>query len=107
MELLVGYNWPGNVRELENCLETTVILNREDVLLPDHFHFLEEHRDLLVEEGTVQTGEMSLAEGEKRLILSTFRKKGENKTHTAKALGITIKTLRTKLREYGVLNGKE
>jgi DNA-binding NtrC family response regulator len=102
MELLIQYDWPGNVRELENCLETAVILNREDTLKPDHFLFLEDHRDLLDDDG-ILSGDMTIAEAEKRLIVKTYKKMNHNKTHTAKALGITIKTLRTKLREYGVI----
>jgi DNA-binding NtrC family response regulator len=102
MELLIQYDWPGNVRELENCLETAVILNREDNLKPDHFMFLEDHRDLLEDDG-IFSSDMTIAEAEKRLIVKTYKKMNHNKTHTAKALGITIKTLRTKLKEYGVI----
>ena len=102
MELLMQYDWPGNVRELENGIETAVILNQDEVLQPDHFLFLEEHRDLLEEDGGL-SGDMTIAEAEKRLIIKTYKKMNQNKTHTAKALGITIKTLRTKLKEYGVL----
>ena len=103
MELLIQYDWPGNVRELENSIETAVILNKEDVLQPEHFLFLEEHRDLLEDEDGTFIEDMTIAEAEKQLILRMYRKLNQNKTHTAKALGITIKTLRTKLREYGVL----
>ena len=102
MERLIRYDWPGNVRELENCLETAIILSREEVLVPEHFLFLEDHRDLLEEDGGLN-GDMTIAEAEKRLILKTYRKLNENKTRSAKVLGITIKTLRSKLREYGVL----
>ena len=102
MELLIQYDWPGNVRELENCLETAVILNREEILSPDHFLFLEDHRDLLEEDGCFAE-DITIAEAEKRLILRTYKRQNYNKTHTAKVLGITIKTLRTKLKEYDVL----
>ena len=104
MELLMQYDWPGNVRELENSLETSVILNKEDVLEPEHFLFLEEHRDLLEDDNNGFMEDMTIAEAEKQLILRMYRKLNQNKTHTAKALGITIKTLRTKLREYGILD---
>ncbi len=103
MEMLVKYDWPGNVRELENCLETAFIMNREDELKQNHFLFLEDHKDLLSEEDD-NLDDLTISEAEKRLIIKTYRKMNQNKTHTAKALGITIKTLRTKLREYGVLD---
>jgi len=102
MEQLMHYDWPGNVRELENCLETSVILNKEEVMKPETFIFLEDNRDLLEGDDGLN-GDMTIAEAEKRLILKTYRKLNENKTHTARALGITIKTLRTKLREYGMV----
>jgi len=102
MDMLINYDWPGNVRELENSMETAVIMNQAEVLKPEHFMFLEDNRDLLDSESDF--GEItSLAEAEKRVILKTYRQLNHNKTRTAKALGITIKTLRTKLREYGVL----
>lgn len=106
MELLIKYDWPGNVRELENCIETAIILNQEKVLEPKTFLFLEENRDLLEEAGTFNTT-MSIAEAEKKLIIKTYRKMNNNKTRTAKVLGITIKTLRTKLKEYGVIESTQ
>jgi len=102
MDILIQYDWPGNVRELENCLETAVILNQEDILKPDHFLFLEDHRDLLEGNGKCDE-DATIAEAEKQLILKTYRKMNFNKTQTAKSLGVTIKTLRTKLKEYGAL----
>ena len=106
MELLIKYDWPGNVRELENCIETAIILNQEQVLEPKTFLFLEENRDLL-EEGKTFNTNMTIAEAEKQLIIKTYRKMNNNKTRTAKVLGITIKTLRTKLREYGIIDSKK
>ncbi len=106
MELLIKYDWPGNVRELENCIETAIILNHETILEPKTFLFLEENRDLL-EEGSTFNSNMSIAEVEKQLIIKTYRKMNHNKTRTAKVLGITIKTLRTKLKEYGVIESKK
>ena len=106
MELLIKYDWPGNVRELENCIETAIILNQEQVLEPKTFLFLEENRDLL-EEGKTFNTNMTIAEAEKQLIIKTYKKMNNNKTRTAKILGITIKTLRTKLKDYGVIDSKK
>jgi transcriptional regulator with PAS, ATPase and Fis domain len=106
MEHLIKYSWPGNIRELENCIETAVILNREDILSPGYFVFLGEDSDLIENDGDF-SGDMTIAEAEKRVILRTYRKMDRNKTKTAKVLGITIKTLRTKLREYGMLENTE
>ncbi|MCK5145303.1 sigma-54-dependent Fis family transcriptional regulator [bacterium] len=103
LELLIQYDWPGNVRELENSVETAVILNREDILKPEHFLFLEDHRDLLEDENGFRE-DMTIAEVEKQLIIRTYRRMNFNKTQTAKKLGITIKTLRTKLRDYEIID---
>ncbi|MBN2103873.1 sigma-54-dependent Fis family transcriptional regulator [bacterium] len=103
MDFLIQYDWPGNVRELENCMETAVILNIGKTLLPEHFIFLEDHRDLLEDQGDFSEV-TTIAEAEKQLIIKTYKKYNHNKTHAAKALGITIKTLRTKLREYGFID---
>jgi len=102
MELLIQYDWPGNVRELENSIETAVILNRDEILKPEHFLFLEDNRDLLEPDENLED-DMTIAEAEKQLILRTYRRMNQNKTQTAKRLGITIKTLRSKLREYEVI----
>jgi DNA-binding NtrC family response regulator len=49
---------------------------------------------------------ISLAEVEKRHILAALEKTRQNRTHAAKVLGISIRTLRNKLNEYGV-KGKD
>ncbi len=103
LEFLIQYDWPGNVRELENAIETAIVLTRDEMLKPEHFMFLEDHRDLL-ESDDGFAGDMTIAEAEKRLILNTYRKMNHNKTQTAKKLGVTIKTLRTKLRDYQVIS---
>jgi len=103
LELLVQYDWPGNVRELENSVETAVILNRDDVLKPEHFLFLEDNRDLLEDDNGFDA-DMTIAEAEKQLIIRTYRRMNFNKTQTSKKLGITIKTLRTKLRDYEIID---
>ncbi len=103
MESLMKHDWPGNVRELENCLETAVILSKEETLMPEHFMFLEEHRDLLEDDEGGFIEDTTIADAEKQLILRTYKRQNYNKTHTARVLGITIKTLRTKLKEYGFI----
>ncbi len=104
VEHLALYDWPGNIRELENCIETAVILNKDETLLPEHFLFLEDHRDLLEDDDGSFAEDMTIADAEKQLILRTYKRQNHNKTHTARVLGITIKTLRTKLKEYGFVD---
>ena len=107
-ELLRRYTWPGNVRELRNVLERAVILSGEGTITKHHLP-----RDFGVPAGTrpVQQ-EMELdavrlpvgttvGEAEKSLIQLTLRHTRNNKTRAAEILGISLKTLFNKLKEYG------
>ncbi len=87
---LLNHPWPGNVRELANIIERAVVLADSPILEPE---------DLYLEDLTTPTL-MTLQELEKRHILETLRAHNENKTHAAKALGISIRTLRNKLETY-------
>ncbi len=108
MQRLMEYTWPGNVRELRNAIERAVILCRsnqielEDLppsLQPDEKSVsapaASDHDDfLMVPLGT------PLAEVERQVILRTLQKWKNNKTHTARVLGISLKTLHNKLSRY-------
>jgi DNA-binding NtrC family response regulator len=96
---LQNYEWRGNVRELENVLERTVILHGGEDLLPEHL-VLEEMSEDREEKGSLAKEGSSVKEMEKKLILKTLDELEGNRTHAAKALGISIRTLRNKLSEY-------
>jgi two-component system response regulator FlrC len=93
------WNWPGNVRELENVIERSVILSQQPVLSPD---------DILISGFEVKAPEwdlsagLTIAEAERRLIMKTLEHTAQNRTQAARLLGISIRTLRNKLHEYGV-----
>jgi len=100
MELFMNYHWPGNVRELENYMERAVVISKKAVLTQSDFP-----RELTYppSEGTQETpGGLSLAQAGKNLILKTLRESNDNRTKAAEKLGITSRTLRNKLKEYGV-----
>jgi DNA-binding NtrC family response regulator len=96
--LLMKYDWKGNVRELENTIERAVLLGKGDILLPRHL-FLEESECEDTNFLSFQTG-ISLRQMEKEMIYKTLKEVNGNRTHAAKLLGISIRTLRNKLREY-------
>lgn len=106
LERLRHYRWPGNVRELENCIHRAVLLSREDeleaeaIMLPDSGVELSplKLRASIEQPGLVG---QSMAEVERRLILDTLDHTLGNRTHAATILGISIRTLRNKLRQYG------
>ena len=100
MKALVEYNWPGNVRELENAIERAVVLAENDVVKPS---------DLLYYGLTVETPSTSDAGGAQRLIdlerehiAKTLKMFNGHRGKAAKSLGIDRKTLRVKLKRYGI-----
>ena len=102
MQSFARYNWPGNVRELRNVLERMLVICAGDVLtvkdLPRGFgqHGIAEEGDGL----RLRPG-MTVAEAERRLVLETLASTQNNKTRAAELLGISLKTLHNKLKEYG------
>jgi DNA-binding NtrC family response regulator len=97
--------WKGNVRELKNVVERAVVLARASTL---------EEADLFLAEGpTSAEGANALGAPfrglramEKEAILETLKQNGGNRTRTAKILGISVRTLRNKLREYDHSSGE-
>jgi DNA-binding NtrC family response regulator len=90
---LAGYPWPGNVRELESSIHRALLLCTERVLQPAHLLL-----DLGLVEPPQQSGTRSAME--RRLILSTLERVGVNRTRAAEALGISVRTIRNRLRQY-------
>ena len=99
MALLMSYRWPGNVRELENTLERSVLMNACQVLLPEHLVFDEPISSRVDAPSAVLSGQ-TVHDMEKTLIFDTLRSVDDNRTQAAKLLGISIRTLRNKLKLY-------
>jgi DNA-binding NtrC family response regulator len=119
---LVSHRWPGNVRELENAMHRAVLLSvgaeidEQSIRLPDG-QPLSPHAGA-VSNGTVAATRaayaassaysenlanfvgQTVAEVEQKLILDTLTHCFGNRTHAANILGISIRTLRNKLKEY-------
>jgi DNA-binding NtrC family response regulator len=109
MAHLLDHSWPGNVRELQNVVERAVILcNEGGVLETGHLGIKatgsEPVAAAAVAAGTLAESESgafpTLADVEKRHILGALRQSKGNRTHAAKMLDISIRTLRNKLNEY-------
>jgi two-component system response regulator FlrC len=96
MHLLNQYGWPGNVRELENAVHRAFALRgRLKLNAMDLFD-----QTVEVGESTSTFGSNSMDEMERKLILKTLEQVSGNRTHAAKLLGISLRTLRNKLRDY-------
>lgn len=101
VELLMAYDWPGNVRELENVLQQTLLLSPFIVILPDNLP-ARFRRTVDVPKGADLPEMTPLAEVQREQILQTLRKTSWNQTKAAEILGIDRKTLRMKIRRYGL-----
>ena len=99
MRYLVSRRWEGNVRELENTIERAVVMATGGFLDAGSFKPLDQFAD----EGAdfeLPPADLTVHEMEKRLILATLKRYGNNRTRSAEVLDISIRTLRNKLNEY-------
>ncbi len=114
LEALQRHSWPGNVRELRNVLERAVILAGEGLIEARHIPaFLHGRATMAAAAGASpsaapddpETVRFSIGttveDAEKGLILRTLEHTHNNKTRAAEILGISLKTLHNKLKEYG------
>ena len=104
MNFLQNQEWPGNIREVENAVERAIVLCEEKVLQLKHFSpeysGMESATVLKTAAFTPGNNVITVAEMEKQMILRALDQFENNRTRAAEALGISIRTLRNKLREY-------
>jgi Nif-specific regulatory protein len=105
MERLRAYHWPGNVRELQNELERAVLLS-DDGAMVDPEALSERISGML--ELPVEIGPLkeTMARLEEQYILRALKEHDNNRTHTARTLGISRQALTVKLNRYG-LTGRD
>jgi DNA-binding NtrC family response regulator len=100
MECILAHDWPGNVRELENIVRRILALAigpmAEVDLLEGTNLMKPETATLPVELGT------SLQEMEKQMYLRALKETQGNRTHAAELLGVSVRTVRNKVREFGI-----
>lgn len=102
MEVLLTYDWPGNIRELENVIERAAILCQNNTIEPRDLSLPNSPMVLAPSNGhdnKLGTA-MALKEIERMHIEGVLRSFRGNKTESAKILGISLKTLYTKIQQY-------
>lgn len=106
MTYLEARRWPGNVRELENTIERSVLLSNGPVLTKEHLLLCNGHGG---QEAPVAPAMGNFSDGitikdvERDLIRKTLDDMKGNRTQAARRLGISIRTLRNKLKEYSAM----
>ena len=101
VEILEGYSWPGNVRELRNVLERAIILSGGEPIEREHIMISGEGPDAGDDGLSALVGRKSLEEIERSLIELALKKTGGNKSKAAGLLGITRRTLYSRMEKYG------
>ena len=98
LDMMMQYEWPGNVRELENVIERAVVMSEGETIFPENISLSSPVQKMSLS----FPEEITLEEMEKRLILHTLQRTGGNRTEAAKILGISVRTVRNKLKKYGM-----
>lgn len=95
---LRDHAWPGNVRELKNAIHRAFILADHELDLSTVV--VPAARSAVAEDCIAVRIGTSIAEAERDIILATLERCGGNKRHTAKVLGVSLKTLYNRLNDY-------
>ncbi|HEX6726909.1 MAG TPA: sigma-54 dependent transcriptional regulator [Nitrospira sp.] len=101
MRLLRLYGWPGNVRQLRNLMERLVVTVKDTTIQPAHLPeeiqaSKEDARTMLITLGT------SIEQIERRVIERTLKEVTNHRENAARLLGISLRTLQYKIKEYGI-----
>ncbi|MGA8730149.1 MAG: sigma-54 dependent transcriptional regulator [Terracidiphilus sp.] len=106
LDRMMAYEWPGNARELRNTIERAVILcpdgaPLDSTHLPPSFGKGQAPATPVFDANVLpmRVG-TTVSEAERLLILRTLESTGQNKTRAAEILGVSLKTLHNKLKEY-------
>lgn len=106
ISMLTSYPWPGNVRELENVMERAALVCSDGIIRPENLYLdRDDGKELTASPEKVPVSVVSpgntLRDMEKTLIFDTLSRVNGNKVKASKILGISVRTIRNKLHEYG------
>jgi len=103
VRLLETYSWPGNVRELNNTIERIILLEDNDILLPEHLYFIQSD-DMPDRTPDVDSKENDLDfhQTVKTLIKEALKKTQGNISEAARILKIPLHKLRYQIKKYEI-----
>lgn len=96
---LVQHEWPGNIRELQNVMERAVLLTDGTLIEEDSLQFMDQ-----LKRRSETTESTLLSDLEQSHILKVLEMNHGNRSNAAKTLGISVRTLRNKLKEYSAVS---
>ncbi len=111
MEVLMNYDFPGNVRELENIIERGVAMESSNIILPESLSIASHRQTAQSQQGAASTDddfdlglEQAVENLERRLLRKALTQAGGSKMKAAELLKISFRSLRYKIKKYGIDN---
>jgi len=107
-QVMVNHRWTGNIRELQNCIERAVILTDGKVIEEEHLGIRQQElgeihaREIPLEGSLHEVSAAATRMAETRMIRKILKQTGGNKSRASQILGVSYKTLLTKIKEYGI-----
>jgi len=102
MAQLQAHDWPGNIRELENFIRGALALSAGTILGPDSMEDGRSREAGVTTASGLPPAGTSMRDMERQLLEKTLESTGGNRTRAAMMLGISLRTIRNKIREYGL-----
>jgi DNA-binding NtrC family response regulator len=110
LDVLTGYRWPGNVRELKNVIRRGALFSKDDMIRPEHIELLLNYGTPESAVGSVVKDSLSLKDlvasvtrdTEAKAIKEVIERTKGNKSKAARILGISYRSLLTKVKEYRI-----
>ena len=101
LQRMQSYSWPGNIRELENFVRRALALSPGPLVGVEVLDGIDFPQSVPASASALEAG-LTLRELEKQLLERTLEATGGNRTRAAMMLGISLRTVRNKIREYGL-----